>query len=338
MEEVTSTQEGGNKTPIVFIHKGKIPYYFTLVMRQAHQSNPDSEIVLVTDKNTRVDRFIKKIKLDGYNKQSETLSSLYQHMSSNTYEFELFCIQRWFVLLELMEKYHMNQVVVCDSDYMQYTNVNKIIKMMNKKSLICVPNQQYELSFTASAHFSIWHHFHLKRFTLFVKEIYVNNINVIKKKWVWHQKNNMPGGVCDMSLLYLFYQQNPTFFLNGLVVKAESCVDQSIKDSNIYQYNNKEYFIKKINRNGRYKDVKWQSKRPYVRIQKSNEKIWLHGLHCQGDAKYLIYYFFQSQSFNIIELKKHIFFLLGWLKTELNRLRKTLPFQFSIKKIMGIIK
>lgn len=46
----------------------------------------------------------------------------YQHLSSNHYSFELFCMGRWFLLLEFMRQQDLDVVLYLDSDVLLYCN------------------------------------------------------------------------------------------------------------------------------------------------------------------------------------------------------------------------
>lgn len=112
--------------PIVMIHRGADPF-LAYTLRQAKQSNPESEIILIGKQanlafcsgiatHAMVDEF-----MDGANE----FAKHYQHLSTNSHEYNLFCFQRWFILLDYMRRRRIQRCWYLDSDVMLYTDVSK---------------------------------------------------------------------------------------------------------------------------------------------------------------------------------------------------------------------
>lgn len=113
--------------PIVFIHKGYSDY-MEYSLRQAKYSNPDSELILLGDEaNDRFD-FITHVNMKNYSSSANDFAKFYKHYSTNPYHYELFCIQRWFILNEYMNEKNIDKCFVCDTDVMIYSNIDKALE------------------------------------------------------------------------------------------------------------------------------------------------------------------------------------------------------------------
>ncbi len=49
-------------------------------------------------------------------------------MSSNPYDYELICFQRWFYIRDFIEKQEMEYFLCMDSDVLLYCNINEIMQ------------------------------------------------------------------------------------------------------------------------------------------------------------------------------------------------------------------
>lgn len=142
----------------------------------------------------------------------ETLRKHYRHLSTNPQELELACIERWFILLEYMRRHDLDEIVYLDSDVMSYCNYTGVIRKhyADTDFCACLPVDQdvTHFSWTASGHISYWKRTALQGFCDFILDRYLRNMADLETKWHWHQANNQPGGVCDMTLIYLFWQSS----------------------------------------------------------------------------------------------------------------------------------
>ena len=88
--------------PIIFIHTGD-PFYLNFSINQAHISNPNNQIYLITDVISNRYDFVKYINIDTLREEANKFKNVYKHMSTNPYNGELFCFQRWFILKQFCE-------------------------------------------------------------------------------------------------------------------------------------------------------------------------------------------------------------------------------------------
>ncbi len=111
--------------PIIFIHFGNASYLWYAV-RQARLFNPDAEIILLGDRSNAQCPFVTRhILIDHFFVGAQQFASVYQHLSTNKLQFELFCFQRWFVLREFMRRENIARCLFMDSDVMLYCHVDK---------------------------------------------------------------------------------------------------------------------------------------------------------------------------------------------------------------------
>lgn len=101
---------------IVFIHRGESEYVEWAV-RAARESNPDTPIYLVADKNWVP--HLPRVHFDplgDFMEEARNFSSNYIHATTYAEEFERFCFERWFVLRALCHRRRIQAPLYLDSD------------------------------------------------------------------------------------------------------------------------------------------------------------------------------------------------------------------------------
>lgn len=188
--------------PVVYIHDGDQPYLRT-ALEQAKRYN--DEVVLLGIGN-------KEMWSPWYPWVSERLTdfqAVYQHMNTNPESFEVACFYRWFALHDWMTEQGVERVFYCDTDVMLYCNVTEWAESVGNPDVsFQVPQHQPEYRWSASAHVSLWTAPALAIFCNFIMAEYVQekNLERLREKWAWHQETGTPGGICDMTILYIFWQ------------------------------------------------------------------------------------------------------------------------------------
>lgn len=110
-------------SPIVFIHKWSHTY-LAYAIKLAKQNN--SHIVLIGDSSNQHLATSHAIDYDMFDDLNiNAFHTIYKHHKTSHYGFELFCFQRWFVLLAYMKKHHLSQCLYLDSDILYYPNVDQ---------------------------------------------------------------------------------------------------------------------------------------------------------------------------------------------------------------------
>lgn len=111
--------------PIFFIHRGD-DGYLTYSLQQAKASNPHSDVILLGKACNQqyCTGNIAHVLLDGYMQSAAEFAKYYKHVSTNSYEYNLFCFQRWFVLRDFMRQHKLQRCCYLDSDVMLYADIN----------------------------------------------------------------------------------------------------------------------------------------------------------------------------------------------------------------------
>jgi hypothetical protein len=105
--------------PVIFIHNGNQDYFKT-VFQQACKLNTYVFILGAADRTP-----MAHFHTGHYFELAGEFAKHYEHLSTNGYEIELMCFQRWFILQDFMVKHGMDRCFHLDSDTMLYANVDE---------------------------------------------------------------------------------------------------------------------------------------------------------------------------------------------------------------------
>jgi len=112
--------------PIVFISRN-CPHYVGYALRQAKRHNDGADIHLVSsDPDFSCPPHVQRHSIAIYSNGADAFAADYVHIAVNPYDFELFCFQRWFILLEFMEQNEIDLCFCADTDVLLYCNVTDI--------------------------------------------------------------------------------------------------------------------------------------------------------------------------------------------------------------------
>lgn len=259
-------------------------------MHQAKNSSPNSSIVLIGDKSNYKGIQIELLE----HLQSDDLSELkkyYIHRSTNIEEFEFFCWERWFYLRNYMRKYHIASALYLDSDVLLYSSIDEIKNAYSDITWRCglsIPKEG-----PASGHCSYWTIDCLEDFCRFTIESFRDQkyVAVYEKKWDWHLAQKVPGGVCDMTTLYLFYELYADRIINIAQSYKFNVFDNNMNSASNYKSN--QYIVE----HG-IKKVKFINNRPYfLKVYGTEELDQVHALHFQGSSKRHIKNFYTGRPF-----------------------------------------
>ena len=113
--------------PIIFLHRGNSDY-LAISLEQAKYTNPNSRIILLGDNlnssiGTRVG--VEHFLIDNYFNGANDFSKIYEHHSTNNYNYELFCFQRWFIISEFVKSQNIDSFIHIDSDVLLFSNLTE---------------------------------------------------------------------------------------------------------------------------------------------------------------------------------------------------------------------
>jgi hypothetical protein len=257
-------------------------------LRQARYSNPDSQIILLGDEsNDRFD-FVTHVNMKDYFSSAQKFAEVYRHFSSNSYNYELFCFQRWFALDEYMEESGIDEVFVIDSDIMLYVDMTTFMKKFNGSG--AETGFFYQDNLAANACSSYWTQAMLKRFCEYMIYMYTDNLSYLKEWWAEFSSRKQLGGICDMTAAGMFNNDTPEL----AKLNFHDCFGDSTFDGNINIPDGRcqnEYKFKRI------KEVFVKDNLPFVYNIQSGKAVLFNTLHFQGPAKYLIARFYTGARF-----------------------------------------
>ncbi len=285
--------------PVVIVHFCGQQDYLRFALKSAADFN--NIVVLIGDEtnknfwNNHWDTTL--IKFDKYQK----FQKYYVHKSYISEEYEKFCLKRAFVLEKWMKESGCKQVFLLDSDVITFANYSEEVYPLLPDDCIAslmTSENQDNFRWASSPNFSYWTIKALENYTNFCIEAYSNKkiLDQLEAKWQWHLDNNQPGGVCEMTLLYLWSKDNPQV-ANFTRVINDMTVDYNINDADNYFENEyqMQFGIKKfIFKNGV----------PYGDNKILKKEIKFLCIHCQGNGKYLMRYIYYKPLRNLYYLRQ----------------------------------
>ncbi len=256
--------------PIVFIQKDDARF-LNLALVRAKASNPDSRLIVIGDNLSPKLDFAEYYSMKGLSKGANKFNEKYVHLSTVGFDFELFCFQRWFVLNEFMHKEKINSCLHLDHDVLLYSNVT-----LNQKEFSKAP---FAYSFGTSGHcFFINDLKQFDKLCEFITSFYTDKKRLAGLRNMYEDRlqKHLLGGVCDMTALKIFAQENPK-----LVMDVSEITTSGIFDHNINASDGFETFcgLKKIIvKNGL----------PFVIVKSTKKIVPLKAIHMQRLAKSLM--------------------------------------------------
>jgi hypothetical protein len=280
-------------TQIAFIHRGN-SWYLPYVIRQAaYVARSECAIALLSDRKQSGIGTVQLGSLE--NTKAERFLNCYEHMSNNPHGFEEFCFLRWFYLLEYMRRESIDNVFHVDSDVLLYSSTNEIQRVHNDLAgcALIIPDQDHEsYTWCVSGHISYWNISYLERFCDFVIKTYEDPryLAMYKEKWAWHSNTGTPGGICDMTTLYLFWRENRSSITNFAADKRGTVFDSNVSSS-MNKYVN-EYVMEDGLKKIAFID---ESQPVFYKTEAPSDPIRVHGIHFQGGAKQYIPHYYTAK-------------------------------------------
>lgn len=254
------------KSGIVIIHKGNQDY-LRIAIKQAlkTQSIP---VFLLGDETNR--EFCKNHYLISDYLDKDFFKDKYVHLSSNVYDYELFCIQRWFLLRNFVNANDFDFVWALDSDILLLENLDNLSeKLKNIDVSVTTINDNDRCVGPESSYFT---RETINKYCDFIEDVYTNRVSDLKElKRVLDEQKSV-NKISDMTLLYLFIKSGIHYLDFG------EPFDGMIMDDNISCPHGLKF------RNGR-KHIEKSGGHLYGYIDSNNEKVKFFSLHFQGGAK-----------------------------------------------------
>ena len=259
--------------PIIFVHKGD-SFYLKYALESAKKFNPDSRIILLGDGVTVYPDFVEYYDLNKLNKYSKFLDKNYIHLNVSNPEIEMFCINRWLVLLDFVEKQKMKKLFTCDSDILLFQDVTIDSKNYSKKDVVIMDGTNGCLTLlnkikVLEYYKKIVFDFYKKGFKKFTKNDRISDMNF------WKQLNDSK---------------------KFKVGEATKIIDNAFYDSGFlsqnYYLGKNDYGIKKL---------VFKNEIPFGEIKDS--LVRLKAIHLQGPMKFYMKYYLQGKNNLLIDLR-----------------------------------
>jgi len=195
--------------------------------------------------------------------------------------YNLAVMKRYFVLSEFMAAHKIDRVFSVDSDTMIYCDVEReAITFEVGDVAFCIPQNQTPQRLSASSHFSYFTQKGIVDFCQFMIDDYINASARarLEAKWAWHQQHEKPGGVCDMTHLYLYS-------LVRDVTNLSKVVEGTAFDHHVNTPEN--YWPDEYRMGESRKEIVWKDHQPHGHNERIGKLVRFAGLHLQGGAKRL---------------------------------------------------
>lgn len=203
--------------PIIMWHRGNSDY-LKIALRQA-EKYADNVILLGDDKNKSFsDHWID---MDQYSDEKyNEFKRVYVNLSMNDDIFELRCFERYFYVLEYSKKANIERFILCDSDVLLFENLDVFFDDKTKAfSHTCSEPDGWAVS----PHCALWTMNDMESFTDFLIKYYSSNKQILVDCFTKYKANHNKGGICDMTLLYLWLRDSNGKYFNT----AEKFSDQN---------------------------------------------------------------------------------------------------------------
>lgn len=262
--------------PIILIHRSN-SNYLPYTIAQARRTNPKSPLFLIGDESNRYG-LVEHELISKYLDSATKFAHVYQHLSTNPIEYELFCFQRWFILKDFMSRHAFDQCFYLDSDVMLYEDIT-----LDQQRL-----QHYEIALTADTPSSIFVNnlASLERFCTFVFNLYQNSDSLQRIKFFFKEQlqSTLATSISDMFAFAAYRKQYPHKVGDLLEINNDSTYDALMTAPDGFEMVNG---IKKIH---------FRNQQPFGNHLESGRVIRFKSLHFQGNSKrYIKDYFVGDQ-------------------------------------------
>ena len=153
--------------------------------------------------------------------------SVFKNWSSYPYTWSLSIYKRFFLFEEYLKRNGYAECVVLDSDILVYLDFASYEPFLNCDAAMEIPKAQdmealkipNEFRWAANVGLSYFKLEALSDFLDYCIDIFENHMeDVLRPKWDAHQKYGIPGGICEMTLFYLWQKQRPEGTILNLLV------------------------------------------------------------------------------------------------------------------------
>lgn len=267
--------------PFIIVHRGD-QEYLHLCLRQLRHSNPKTKIILLGDESNKdCEPFIEWHNIKDYFTGADKMAQCYIHISPNSYNYELFCIQRHFIMSEFAHRHNIDSFFHIDSDVLVYSNFSKetdLIRWLEKNEVAACSRMCPNLLWFKNLDI-------VDELCDYILKRYSDTdfINRMQEDVNAHKKETYLGwpidtqGISDMTWLYFFVKDNNKKYLDLYSIINDTQCDINLEAS-----------LSEFSSSGRIKNVCFSKNIPYCVLNDGPRFIRQHLLHFQGHKKKLM--------------------------------------------------
>ncbi len=260
---------------VVLIHLGMSDYLMVAI----HQALINNKVTLIGNYDPKIyDDNFTFVNINEFLGSTKPFQMVYDNLSTNPHEFELFCFMRWFILRDFLKSRSLDLVFYIDSDVLLFANAEVEWEKYSQYTMTLLHRTAAISSFITYKG--------ICDLCNFIMRIYSNKdsyeFKKIKSHYDIRQECGLHGGVCDMTLLEAFHYDASAGGGPGRVGEMMCVINDAVYDHSINAQDNgyeMENGIKKI---------KHSAAGPCVYNYEMGKDIYFNSLHFQGDAKRLM--------------------------------------------------
>ena len=209
------------------------------------------------------------------------------------YSNSLIFFRRLFLMDVYMHQNRLNKAILMDSDILLYQDLTDFPKFQNCDFACCIDENQHfskedtqGLRWFANCGISFWTIDALDDFLDFLQDSYENHLDRLRVKYDYHVAHNIPGGVTEMSLLYLWVQDRPELrFYNMSIPEDGKSFNNTIWFG--VNYRDNEFLVNKHTRMKKFTIPKDGSLPIFYPTSGGTQKMY--NIHFVGSAKWYMH-------------------------------------------------
>lgn len=266
--------------PILLVHTGN-PYYLRPILKQARFFNPNNRLCLISDASTRGIPEAEHFMIDDYASSAREFEKVYQHLSINTRQFELFCFQRWFYIKEFAASQGFSHFLCIDSDFLLFEQVDRFFSGYE--------GYDYTVCGESGPICTLFNTESIERFCRFCLELYTvpQYLSSLQETYRDMVSRHQIGGICDMTAFKWYKKYVSDNVIDIAIPHNGVCMDHRIRSSFGFEMDETHPDLL----GNIAKKIYWKDDRPYGKYLATGELVRFAGIHLQGGAKRMLPYF-----------------------------------------------
>lgn len=209
------------------------------------------------------------------------------------YPNSLIFFRRLFLMEVFLRQRGLTEMILLDSDILVYRNLSDFPKFRDCDFACCIDQDQHfspedtqGLRWFANCGISYWTLGALDDFLDFLQDSYENHLDRLKVKYDYHVAHDIPGGVTEMSLLYLWVMDRPRMRFYNMSVPEDGYAFNNTIWSDV-NYSPKEFQVSALTRLKKF-TIPRDGTLPIFYLQ-SGGTVRFYNIHFVGSAKNLMH-------------------------------------------------